>query len=83
MKPYILNEKEFDSKSFIDDVSKRPFSLVYSFDDPHEKLDVLNSLLLQCIDQHAPLKKRKIGKEKEVTSTVDAKSNDTLTSKPM
>ena len=37
-----------------------PFNLVYSVEDPDEKLEILNCLLRTCIDKHAPLRKTKI-----------------------
>ena len=40
---------------FISDFSQLPFSLVYSVEDPSEKLDVVNSLIGSCLEKHAPL----------------------------
>ena len=47
-------------KSFISDFSELPFSLVYSVEDPSEKLDVLNSSIGRCLDKHAPLTRIRI-----------------------
>ena len=56
----IRNEKNFDREKFINDSEKLPLNLVYSFDDIDDKLHVLNTLVLDCINQHAPLKRVKL-----------------------
>jgi hypothetical protein len=40
----IRDEKHFDNKAFIDDFSTLPFSVIYSTDDPDDKLYLFNSL---------------------------------------
>ena len=57
---YIRDERSFDKSLFIEDVSSLPFSLVYTFTDPEDKLETLNTLLLECIERHAPLKTVKV-----------------------
>ena len=39
--------------------SNLPFSIVYSFDNPDDQLDILNKTILECIEHHAPLKRTK------------------------
>ena len=56
----IRDEKSFDHQSFVRDVSQLPFSLVYSIEDPDEKLTIFNQLLLEAINKHAPSKKTKV-----------------------
>ena len=51
--------KHFNIKDCIDDFKTLPLALVYSFEDPNEQLDTLNSLILECIDRQAPLVKTK------------------------
>ena len=57
---YIRNEKSLKMEWFISDFSQLPFSLVYSVEDPSEKLDVLNSSIGRCLDKHAPLTRIRI-----------------------
>ena len=57
---FLRNEKQFNEASFKGDLAALPFNLVYSVDDPNEKLDMFNTLLKSCIDQHAPLRRTKI-----------------------
>ena len=56
---YIRCEKQLDMNKFIADINFVPFSTVYAIDDPNEKLSIFNDLLLDCINQHAPLKRTK------------------------
>ena len=56
----IRDEKHFDNKAFIDDFSTLPFSVIYSTDDPDDKLYLFNSLFKSCLDRHAPLRKTKL-----------------------
>ena len=51
--------KHFNIKDYIDDFKTLPLSLVYDFEDPNEQLDTLNNVILECIEQHAPLVKTK------------------------
>ena len=52
--------KNFNVKEYYTDFSTLLFSTVYSFDNPGDQLAMLNKLILDCIDRHAPLKKNKI-----------------------
>ena len=57
---YIRVEKNFDEKLFKLDVQELPLNLVYSFDNPEEKLDIFNYLFGSCLNKHAPLIRQKI-----------------------
>ena len=57
---YIRDEKKLDMNEYVTDFCQIPFQLVYAFDDPGDQIDILNKLILDCIEQHAPLKKVKI-----------------------
>ena len=54
---YIRDEKHLNIEQYVSDISDLPFSLIYAFDDVETKLDIFNSLILDCINKHAPLKK--------------------------
>ena len=56
---YIRNMKNFNTKEYYTDFSTLSFSTVCSFDNPDDQLTVLNKLILDCIDRHAPLKRTK------------------------
>ena len=47
------------TKEYYTDFSTLPFSTVYSFDNPDDQLVMLNKLILNCTDCHAPLKRTK------------------------
>ena len=51
--------KNFNTKEYYTDFSTLLFSTVYSFDNPDNQLAMLNKLILDCIDHHAPLKRTK------------------------
>ena len=53
---FIRNLKNFDESSFIDDFYTLPFAASFGVSDPDEKLEILSSLIKECIDRHAPLK---------------------------
>ena len=50
----------FNTKEYYTNFSTLPFSTVYSFDNPDDQLAMLNKLILDCIDRHAPLKTTKL-----------------------
>ena len=50
----------FELENYIKDFERLPLSLVYVSDDPDDQVSFLNSLILQCINKHAPLKRTKI-----------------------
>ena len=47
------------TKEYYTDFSTLPFSTVYSFDNPDDQLVMLNKLILNCTDCHAPIKRTK------------------------
>ena len=57
---FIRNEKNFNADAFIEDFEQLPLSIVYSTDDPDMQVDLLSSLIRECIDRHAPLKRTKV-----------------------
>ena len=56
---YIRNEKELNMDTYIQDISKTPFSVVYGIDDPNDKLSIFNELILNCVNGNAPLTRTK------------------------
>ena len=56
---YIRDNSKFDLNQYISDFSTLPFSLVYTFDEPDDMLDVFNNLIQTCIERHAPIKRCK------------------------
>ena len=56
---YIRNMKNFNTREYYTNFSTLLFSTVYSFDNPEDQLALLNKLILDCIDRHAPLKRTK------------------------
>lgn len=52
---FIRYMKNFDDQAFVDDLEQAPFSLIYLSDD--FQLDLLNSILVECIERHAPLRR--------------------------
>ena len=57
---YIHDEKHLNIEQYVSDINDLPFSLIYAFDNVETKLDIFNSLILDCINKHAPLKKIKV-----------------------
>ena len=57
---FIRNEKNSNADAFIEDFEQLPLSIVYSADDPDMQVDLLGSLIRECIDRHAPLKHTKL-----------------------
>ena len=47
-------------KNFVEDFKMLPSPTIYGVADPDEKLDILNSLITECIERHAPLRRTKI-----------------------
>ena len=56
---YIRIEKHLTMNDYVSGFKKLPTNLVYAFDKPDDKIDVLNNLINQCISDHAPIKKVK------------------------
>ena len=51
---------EYAPDSFCEDLSLVPWHLVYFFDDTDSQVETFNSLFLDVLDQHAPIKRIKI-----------------------
>ena len=57
---YIRNEQNYNEVSFVEDVKNIPMNIVYGVDDPDEKLELFNTMFLNCLERHAPMKRAKI-----------------------
>ena len=57
---FIRNEKNLDMNRYINDFQQLPLSLVYSFDDPEDQINILNKLIADCINEHSPLRRVKL-----------------------
>ena len=56
---YVQHEKNLDMNKHILDFKQLPTSLVYVFDEPDDKISILNKLVNQCTSEHAPIKQTK------------------------
>ena len=56
---YIRHNSKLVLGDFKADFQKLPFSTVYAMEDPEDKLDIFKTLVAECIDRHAPLKRIK------------------------
>ena len=56
---YIRVNSKLIIEDFKADSQKLSFSSVYVMEDPENKLDIFNTLVTECIDRHAPLKRIK------------------------
>ena len=54
--------KFFLKSSFEEDLSAVPWSIIDVFDDPDDKVDAFNSLFIEVLDMHAPLKTVRVKK---------------------
>ena len=54
---YIRSEKNLDMNSYVSDFRELPLNLVYAFDEPDDQVTILNKLVLDCIEKHAPIKR--------------------------
>ena len=50
--PYkcIRDEKRFISKAFRESAAALPLSYIYKMDDPEDKLDIFNKLVINCLN---------------------------------
>ena len=53
-------EKSFNINSFKQDFSTLPLQTIYGMESPDDMVGILNSLVSECIDRHAPLRKVKV-----------------------
>ena len=52
---YFRNMKTFDEQGFFSDFDTLPLNVVYSSDDPEERLEYFNSMFKECLERHASL----------------------------
>ena len=57
---FIRDERRLNIENYITDFHSLPLSIVYALDDASDQINVLNNLITECIDRHAPLRKVKI-----------------------
>ena len=57
---HIRDMKNFKEEPFVEDFSTLPMPIISYSDDPDEHLETLNSLILECIGRHAPLKRIRV-----------------------
>ena len=57
---FIRDERSLSMNSFINDSGQLPLNIIYAFDDVSEKVSILNKLITDCIDSHAPIRKVKL-----------------------
>ena len=56
---YVRDENNLNMNKYILQFKQLPTSLAYAFDEPDDKISVLNKLVNQCISEHAPMKRTK------------------------
>ena len=57
---FLRNEKELDENAFKEDFSLLPLDVVYGLESLDDMVDALNSLMKDCLDRHAPLRRVKV-----------------------
>ena len=57
---YIWDIKHLNEESFIEDFSTLPLSVITYSDDPDEQLETLNSMFIECLERHAPLRRVRV-----------------------
>ncbi|CAB4033576.1 Hypothetical predicted protein, partial [Paramuricea clavata] len=57
---YIRDIKSLNESLFIEDFSTLPLSVIAYTDDPDEQLESLNSLFVECLERHAPLRRVRV-----------------------
>ena len=57
---YIQDLSKFNVLSFIGDFQELPFNVVYAMDTVDDQVDLFNKLFNDCLEQHAPLSKKKV-----------------------
>ena len=57
---FVRDERRLDMESYIRDFQSLPLSIVYEFDSASDKINVLNTLMTDCIQKRAPLRKVKM-----------------------
>ena len=59
---FLRNEKELDKNAFKENFSLLPLDVVYGLESPDDMVDALNSLIKDCLDRHAPLRRVKVAR---------------------
>ena len=57
---YIRIDKNFDENAFREDFSSVPLNIVYGLDSPDDMVHAMNTLMRECINCHAPLRRIKV-----------------------
>ena len=57
---YIRDERKVDMNQYVNDFRKLPLSLVYGFQEPEDKISILNKLFSDCLESHAPTSRVKL-----------------------
>ena len=57
---YIQDLSKFNELSFIGDFQELPFNIVYAMETVDNKVDLFNKLFTDCLEQYAPLSKKKV-----------------------
>jgi len=56
--------KKFDNEEFLKDVEQRQWDAISLFANPNEMWEFWKNQFLDCIDKHAPLKRKRVGNKK-------------------
>ena len=52
--------KQFEDASFLDDLKHAPWNIIETFDNPNDALDAWTYLFMDVVNQHAPIKQRRV-----------------------
>lgn len=58
------NYKNFNDKIFLQDVSQMPWMEINTLNDPNEMWEQWREMFMICVDTHAPIRHKRIGKRK-------------------
>lgn len=59
----IRSFKNFDKGSFLNELTEAPWDAIESFEDPNEKWSAFNSIFINILNLHAPVKTRYLYKK--------------------
>ena len=57
---FIRNQKNLIMSNYIEEFKQLPFNLICAFSDPEDQIGILNKLILDCIQNHVPMRRVKI-----------------------
>ena len=57
---WVRNEKSVNMSNYKIDFNQLPLNIVYAFEEPDDQINALNTLILECINRHAPLRRIKL-----------------------